>query len=151
MKKRTLISLFGGCLLALSTQAVLADDIPTGAPMLSILKSLQAKGYSNINKIKFENGEYGAQVINSQGKVEKLQINAKTGEILNAPKPEPHITALEAVKRVDAAGYQNIYELAVDAHGYVVKALDKSGKNVDLSVDSATGKVTDKQSAVTKK
>lgn len=146
MKKRTLISLLGGCLLAFSTQAILADDMPTGAtPMSSVLKSLQAKGYNSIEKVKFEKGEYEVKAVNSQGKMEKLKINAKTGEILNMPKAtQTEITALEAVEKVEAAGYKDLYKLEAGSNKYEVKALDASGKKAELDVDAVTGKVTKK-------
>lgn len=147
MKKHTLVALLGGCLLAFSTQAVLADDIPTTSiQMSSILQNLQTKGYNNVKKIKFEDGEYEAKVINAQGREEKLHINPQTGAILNAPKAaQANITALEAAKKVEAAGYHNIYKLeAEDGNEYEVKAIDKNGKKAELKVNATTGEITPK-------
>lgn len=142
MRKQILISLLSGCLIALSAQVTLADDIPTTTlQMSSILQKLQAQGYNNIQKIKFEDGQYEANVSDAQGQIKKLKIDPKTGKIINLSKEtQTYITALEAVKKVEAAGYHNIYELKVD-NEYEVKALDKEGNKKELEVNTKTGKV----------
>ncbi|MDF3054263.1 MAG: hypothetical protein K0Q74_170 [Gammaproteobacteria bacterium] len=143
MKKQTIISIVGGCLLAFSTQIALAEDIPvSSAQMSSILQSLQAKGYNNVKKIKFTDGKYEARAVNAQGKIEKLDINAQTGAILDGKKPaKKMITALEVATKVEAAGYRSIYKLEADSGKYEVRALDKDGKKVELEIDATTGEI----------
>ena len=90
-------------------------------------------------------GNYEIAAINSQGMIKKLHVTP-TGTILDEPKSTvKDLTALEAVKKVEAAGYSGIYK--VDAEGndtYEVKALSKEGKKVELDVASPSGKITKK-------
>lgn len=147
MKKKPLIGLFSGCLLLFVAQTTLADDLPkNSAQMSSILQNLQNKGYINVQKIKFEHGRFEALAINANGNIEKLNIDPKTGEIVNQPQnTSKPLSALEIAKKVEEAGYHNIYKLDAEEHNeYEVKALDKADKKVELKVDSSNGNITKK-------
>jgi uncharacterized membrane protein YkoI len=146
MKKQTLLSLLGSSLLVFATPIALADSAPSNAmPMSGVLEKLQAQGYNVVKEVEFEDGSYEVKAMNTQGRMEKFNVNPQTGEIVNPPKDNKNsISALEAVKKVEAEGYHGIYKVETEGRKYEVKALDKDGKKVELKVDGSSGKITKK-------
>ncbi len=146
MKSNTIVSLCLGSLLAFTSPLLLAEDFKSQpGQMYKALTSLKAKGYVIVKHIEFDdsNGEFKATVVNAEGKNLDLKINAKTGQMSKDKGDITGWTAIEIAKKVQDAGYKNIYDINTELLGneYKVKALDDKGDKVSLKVDVETGNI----------
>lgn len=147
MKNNTILSLCLGSLLAFSSPVLLAETFKSQpGQMYKVLTSLKAKGYVIVKHIEFDdsNGEFKAVVVNAEGKNLDLKINPKTGQMSKEKGDITGWTAIEIAKKVQDAGYKNIYDINTEILGneYKVKALDDKGDKVSLKVDVKTGNIT---------
>lgn len=169
MKKYMLLSLVSGGLLFLSAPVVLAAQ-PAQVPVTqaastaaeswvdisTVVQNLEGAGYPTIEKIKRGSSAYKAEVFDKAGKEYKVSLDPKTGKITEAKaerestwssseaekyKAKP-ISTTDALGKIKAAGYRDIYELETESGFYEVNAFDTKGKKVKLTVDGATGAVT---------
>ncbi len=136
-----------GTVLMFTSPFVLAAT-PKSQPgqMLKALVFLQSKGYIIVKKIEFQkdSGIYKANVVNAEGKSLEIKVNPETGEM---QKPEEDITgwtAIQIAKKLEDAGYNNIYEINTQllGHQYDVKVLDDSGQELNIKVDVESGNIT---------
>ncbi len=147
MKTITLVSLFLGAGLAFASPLALAGDMKSEpGQMVKVLNDLKSKGYMIVKKVEFDdsNGDFKADVVNAEGKNLEITVNPKTGKMV---KPKDDITgwtAFEIAKKVQNAGYKNMYEINTEmlGHEYKVKALDEKGEKITIKVDVETGKIT---------
>ncbi|MHB1947557.1 MAG: PepSY domain-containing protein [Gammaproteobacteria bacterium] len=143
MLKKKLVFLIAGIFMILFAQGILAEELPTKSlTMSSVIQKLQSKGYNIIRKVKIEDGNYKAETINSQGIEVKVRINSQTGEISSSNEKPVKLTMLDAVKKVEAAGYHDIYKVESEDGTYEVKAFGKDGKKAELKVNANTGDVS---------
>jgi hypothetical protein len=144
--KKPFITFIAGLFLIFASLAVTAAEMPTQIAtmpqMSTILQKLQAKGYSIIREIKFEKGAFEAKAINAQGNEIDIRINPQTGEMFQPTANPARLNMLEVVKKVEAAGYHNIYKIKSDDDKYDVKALDNNGKSVEVEVNAITGTIS---------
>ncbi len=73
--------------LAAASPAFAEESCKSTGPAMSkdaITKSLQTRGYTQIRSLSEHNGCYEAKGIDSKGKRFELEVNASTGEIVNA-------------------------------------------------------------------
>lgn len=62
--------------------------------------------------------------------------------VAESPAPEgPRLSIGQIVARVEAQGYRDIEEVEREGDGYEVCAKDAQGREVELEVDGATGRV----------
>ncbi len=144
MKKSAIAIICVGSLLGLSAPHLLAKEMPADMMQMSkVLSDLKSKGYSIVKKVEFEKGMYEIQAINGEGKSEKIKMNGKTGEIVKPKDNKEYMSALEIAKKVEEAGYHNIFKIETEWFGkkYEVKAYNKENKKVKLDVDAVSGKV----------
>ena len=146
MKSSTLISICLGSLLAFTSPLTLAEASKSQpGQMVKVLDDLKDKGYVIVKKIDFDNdkGMYKAKVVNAQGKNIEIQINAQSGEMVKPKDDIEGLTAIEIAKKVQDAGYSNIYEINTEMLGnhYDVKVLDDKGNKLSLKVDPKSGNV----------
>lgn len=134
--------LAAGILFGLSSFVVAAEMAPKETlPMSKILETLHEQGYNVVLKVELEGDAFKAKVIDAKGKEVKIEIASETGKV-NRSKAQPtNLTMVEAVKKVEEAGYKNIYKISTGHNEYEMKAYDKENKKVSLDVDSATGKI----------
>ncbi len=127
--------------LALSAGSVFADTPPDSSLKMSqILQKIQQEGYSIIKNIEFEGKRYEAKVIKHDGSDVKLELS-EGGDIIAPKNEERNFTMVEAVQKVEAAGYKNIYKISASKDKYEMKGYDKNNKKVSLDVDAKTGKI----------
>ncbi|KTD75236.1 MULTISPECIES: PepSY domain-containing protein [Legionella] len=143
MKKSILLSIYGGLIFALASQTVLADEIPSRTlPMSEILKIIQARGYSAIREVEFDDGLYEVEALDGKGNQIIVRMNPHTGDFIKNPIPNKYpISILEAAQKIEDAGYHTIYKIEVHGSQYEVNALDKKYKKVKLRLDASTGKI----------
>lgn len=147
MKSSTLISLCLGSIFAFASPLSLADTAQSQpGQMYKVLTALQSKGYVIVKKVEFDKskGDYMAKVVNAEGKNITLQINPQTGELTKEKGDITGWTAIEVAKKVEDAGYKNIYEINTEIFGneYDVKVLNDKGEKVSLKVDVKSGNIT---------
>lgn len=143
MKKHTVLSLIAGCTMALISAPIFADDLPAKTmPMSTILKNLQTDGYLVVEKIKFKDGFYKAEVINSEGREIDVKLSSETGKIVEPKESKQGMNMLAAVKKAEEAGYHSISKVKSKKDVYKIKALDKEGKEADLKIDAFSGVIT---------
>lgn len=146
MKKQAIIALSLGSILALSAPIAFAKEeraLDNSIKMTKALENLRTKGFNIIRKIEFDDDTYAASAINAEGKEVKIHIDSRTGEIAPHKESNELMSALDVAKKVEQAGYQNIYKIDTQwfRDKYEVKAFDRNGKKVDLDVDARTGKI----------
>ncbi len=130
-------------LLTSSTIALAGDKLPEKSmPMSQILQSIQKQGFGTIVDIEYDDGVYSAKAINYRGDNTSLEVAPLSGEIIK-PKAEDRdqISIFDAAKKVEAAGYHNIYEMKTSKSKYEVKAYDSNDKKVSLDVDVKSGTI----------
>lgn len=110
--------------------------------MSAILQNLMANGYVVIRKINPEKGFLKADTINVQGQSVKVSINPQSGEITEPKLTKPLLSPLEAVKKVEAAGYHDISSVDFKGANFLVKGLDQAGKSAKVNVDASSGAIT---------
>lgn len=113
-------------------------------PMATVLQNLLASGYVAVKKLKYEGGVYKGEAIDVQGREVDVRIDPETGKVIEPKATARAITVVEAVNKVEAAGYHNVHEVEVEKDNYDVKALDKDGAEAKLKVDVYSGKVSKK-------
>lgn len=124
-----------------------ADDDKNKMPedtvqMSKLIENLQTNGYNVILKVEFDDGQYRANVIDTQGKPLRLEIAPSTGEILKPKQEETVLSILDAAKKVEDAGYHNIYKISTHKDKVEIKAFDTENKKVTLDVNAKTGEIS---------
>lgn len=149
MKNKTvaLSALCLGALLAFASPLTMAADLKSQpGQMVKVLKTLQTKGYSIVKNVKFDNekGDFKATVLNAEGKAIEVTVNPQSGQLIKPKEDTAGWTAAQIAKKVEEAGYKNIYEINTEMFGneYHVKVLDTKNETVSIKVDFETGKIT---------
>lgn len=118
------------------------SNATTTLPISSIIEKINAKGYKIIREVEYSNNVYKAEVLNKDGLKLNLVIDEKTGVIKEPTEKSVHISILDAINKVEAAGYKDVYKIKCEDKKYEIGALNKDGKKVDLKVNAKTGEVS---------
>lgn len=111
--------------------------------MGTVIKKLQAGGYKVIQEVEYDNGNYKANVLDQNGRKLHLEVNAKSGDIVAPPKDKiPSMSMSDAVKKIEAAGYKNIYKIKLEENKFEAGAMNAEGKKVDLKLNAKTGEIS---------
>jgi uncharacterized membrane protein YkoI len=125
--------------------SIAEDFAPEGSKkMTTVLKNLKSAGYKAVGEIEYDDGVFKAKAMNAQNQFVKVRVDAKTGKVVKPKKnaAKKAIGLLKAAKKVESAGYSRIYEMETKPRAYKVKAFNKEGKRVELSVDADTGEIS---------
>jgi hypothetical protein len=151
MSKRTFIFFMTGFFIIFNAPSVLAEKVlpNVAVPISVVINQIEKKGYQDIRSVEFEDGIYKAEATNREGKEVKIYIDPLTNKILSVKIGwkikrkinTVHFSVLDILKKVEEAGYQNIYEVELDGNQYEIKAFDRSGRKSKLKVDINTGKI----------
>lgn len=141
MKKTIVLT----ALLSLSTVAF-AQDAKPAAPLTEaqVRARLTEQGYTKVNDVKFEDGVWKADARSAEGNRIDVRLDAATGRVY----PEEQIANLSEADvraRLAAAGYTNVHDVDFEDGIWNAEADDPSGKDVELKLDPATGKVIGKE------
>jgi len=109
--------------------------------MITLLQRLNQAGYSKIHEIEYNGDSYEVEAFNAQCRKVKFRVNAQNMRIppLNTAR---QLTMLQAAQRVQAAGYNNIYDVEFDDGRYEFKAYDENTRKVKLNVNPSTGRIS---------
>lgn len=158
MKRKTLFALSTVCIFAIaqpcladifgssdktsaSSGVTASDNAATPTSMSAVLKILQQTGYTAVKEIEFDTDKhtYEADVVDAQGKTRTLTIDSQGKITKDTPDA---ISMLDAVKKVEAAGYHNVTHVNFNLFGnYKIDAQDSSGSSVTVTVDGDTGEI----------
>ncbi|OGT66096.1 MAG: hypothetical protein A3J38_06275 [Gammaproteobacteria bacterium RIFCSPHIGHO2_12_FULL_45_9] len=150
--RNSVTTLFTALALMACMNGAMADNSLPQSPvsMATVLSTLQKSGYTAMSEVKYDDGVYKAHVMNAKGEMFKVLVDAQTGKIIKMrhvrktyPMPEQNMISLQtALQDVEEAGYMQVSKVEFEPSHYEVKAVDKTGKEVKLAVDAATGAVT---------
>lgn len=114
---------------------------PTGALGEDAIRAAIARaGYTEIRKLKLDDGVWEAKARRGTGPWRELKIGPVTGKIYPEDAPS-RLNADEIKARLAAAGYSNIHDVKFDDGLWSVDAVDPHGRNMDLLVDPDNGSV----------
>lgn len=118
----------------------IAQDALTAA---EVRATLETQGYTKVNDVEFEDGVWTADARSADGNRVELSINPRTGEVY----PDEQVANLgeaDIEARLTAAGYAKVHDIEFDDGVWKAEAEDAQGKDVELRLDPATGKVIGK-------
>lgn len=136
-----------GALLCACGLATAQDAASTAAPGMTepqVRAALEAKGYTSVNDVEFEDGMWKADARSADGQRVDLKIDATTGEVY----PEDEVAELSEADvraKLTAAGYTNIHDVDFDNAVWKAEADDASGDDFEVTLDPKTGKVIGKE------
>ena len=105
---------------------------------------LDEKGYTKVNDLKFKDGVWKADARSAEGKHVDVRMDPKTGEIY----PDEQVANLgerDVRAQLSAAGYLNVHDIDYESGVWTAEGDDPSGRDVELKIDPATGKVIGKE------
>lgn len=109
-----------------------------------VRQQLAEQGYTKVNDVKFEDGVWKADARSAEGNRIDVRLDAATGRVY----PEEQIANLSEADvraRLAAAGYTNVHDVDFEDGIWNAEADDPAGKDVELKLDPATGKVIGKE------
>jgi uncharacterized membrane protein YkoI len=109
-----------------------------------VRQRLAEQGYTKVNDVKFEDGVWKADARSAEGNRIDVRLDAATGRVY----PEEQVANLSEADvraRLAAAGYTNVHDVDFEDGIWNAEADDPAGKDVELKLDPATGKVIGKE------
>ena len=106
--------------------------------------TLEAKGYTKINDIKFGDGVWKADARSADGNRVDVRLDPATGEVY----PDEQVAQLserDVHAALAAQGYTNVHDVDYEDGIWDAEADDPAGKDVELKLDPRTGKVIGKE------
>ena len=134
MKKIAILTL---ALATCASGAAFAKDAMTEQ---QVRASLTGQGYTKVNDVEFEDGVWKADARSADGNRMEVRIDPATGKVY----PDTQVARMsEADVRAQlaAAGYVNVHDVDYDDGIWNAEADDPEGKDVELKIDPANGKV----------
>ena len=132
-------------LLSLSSVALAQEAMPK-APLTEaqVRARLTEQGYTKVNDVKFEDGVWKADARSAEGEHVDLRLDAKTGQVY-PDQQVANLSEADVRARLSAAGYTNVHDVDYEDGIWNAEADDPAGKDVELKIDPATGKVIGKE------
>lgn len=140
--KHTVI--LGALMLAAGT--AFAQSAPPKEPLTEaqVRARLTEQGYTKVNDVKFEDGVWKADARSAEGERVDLRLDAKTGAVY-PDQQVANLSEADVRARLSAAGYTNVHDIDYEDGIWNAEADDPAGKDVELKLDPATGKVIGKE------
>lgn len=105
---------------------------------------LAEKGYTKVNDLKFTDGVWKADARSAEGNHVDVRMDPKTGEIY-PDEQVANLTERDVRAQLAAAGYLNVHDVDYESGVWTAEGDDPSGRDVELKIDPATGKVIGKE------
>ena len=106
--------------------------------------TLEAKGYTKLNDIKFGDGVWKADARSADGNRVDVRLDPATGEVY----PDEQVAQLserDVHAALAAQGYTNVHDVDYEDGIWNAEADDPAGTDVDLKLDPRTGTVIGKE------
>ena len=134
MKKIAVLTL---ALAACVSGAALAQDALTEQ---QVRTELTTQGYTKINDVEFKDGVWKADARSADGNRMEVRVDPKTGKVDPNTKVA-QLSEADVRAQLAAAGYTDVHDVDYEDGIWNAKADDPQGKDVELKIDPATGKV----------
>lgn len=123
-----------------------AQSAPPKEPLTEaqVRARLTEQGYTKVNDVKFEDGVWKADARSAEGNHIDVRLDAKTGRVY-PDEQVANLSEADVRARLSAAGYTNVHDVDFEDGIWNAEADDPSGKDVELKLDPATGKVIGKE------
>ncbi|RPE79941.1 PepSY domain-containing protein [Vulcaniibacterium tengchongense] len=108
-----------------------------------VRERLAAQGYTKVNDVKFD-GVWKADARSANGNRVDVRIDPQSGNVY-PDEQVANLTERDVRARLAAAGYTNIHDVDYEDGIWNAEADDPSGRDVELKIDPATGKVIGKE------
>ncbi|MDR0183932.1 PepSY domain-containing protein [Lysobacter arvi] len=141
MKKTIVLT----ALLSLSAAAFAQDAAPK-QPLTEaqVRARLTEQGYTKVNDVKFEDGVWKADARSAEGERVDVRLDASTGQVY-PDQQVANLSEADVRARLSAAGYTNVHDVDYEDGLWNAEADDPAGKDVELKLDPATGKIIGKE------
>ncbi|GAA5082691.1 PepSY domain-containing protein [Lysobacter panacisoli] len=132
--------------LMLAAGAAFAQSAPPKASLTEaqVRARLSEQGYTKVNDVKFEDGVWKADARSAEGERVDLRLDAKTGAVY-PDQQVANLSEADVRARLSAAGYTNVHDVDYEDGIWNAEADDPAGKDVELKIDPANGKVIGKE------
>lgn len=134
MKKIAVLTL---ALAACVSGAALAQDALTEQ---QVRTELTTQGYTKINDVEFKDGVWKADARSADGNRMEVRVDPKTGKVYPNTKVA-QLSEADVRAQLAAAGYTDVHDVDYEDGMWNARADDPQGKDVELKIDPATGKV----------
>lgn len=136
--RKTKTWLAAALLAAVGTAA--AQDGLTAA---EVRAKLEAQGYTKVNDVEFDDGMWEADARSADGNRVQVRLDARTGEVY-ADELVANLGKADVKAKLAAAGYTNVHDVDYDGGVWKAEADDPAGKDVEVRLDPATGRIIGK-------
>ncbi|HEY0505752.1 MAG TPA: PepSY domain-containing protein [Lysobacter sp.] len=131
-------------LLLFATGAASAQNAQKPLTQAQVRAHLAEQGYTHVNDVKFEDGVWKADAQSAEGNRIDVRLDAKTGAVY-PDEQVANLSEADVRARLSAAGYTNVHDVDYEDGIWNAEADDPAGKDVELKLDPATGKVIGKE------
>ncbi len=136
--KKAIITAAG---LAVFSMAALAQE---GLTEHQVRERLAEHGYTKVNDVTFNDGTWKADARSAEGNRVNVRVDAKTGQIY--PNEQvANLSEADVRSRLAAAGYTGVHDVEYKGGVWNAEGDDAKGRDVELKIDPATGKVIGKE------
>jgi len=115
-----------------------------GLTRAEVQARLEAQGYTKINDVKFSDGVWKADARSANGNRVDVRVDPATGAIY-PDEQVANLSEADVRAKLAAAGYTNVHDVDYEDGIWNAEADDPQGKDVELKIDPATGKVIGKE------
>ena len=145
MSRSIPMSLLAAALVAATAYGAFAQDgvRRDGADAMTaaqVRATLQARGYTHVNDVEFDDGMWEADARSADGNRIEVRLDPRTGEIY----PDEQVSNLgkaDVEAKLVAAGYSNVHDVEFDDGVWKAEADDPSGRDVEIRLDPRTGAI----------
>ncbi len=106
--------------------------------------SLEAKGYTSVNDVKFEDGVWKADARSADGNRVDVRIDPVSGSV-HPDEQVAQMSESDVRAALAAQGYTNVHDVDYEDGIWNAEADDPAGKDVEVKIDPDTGKVMGKE------
>ncbi len=106
--------------------------------------SLEAKGYTSVNDVKFEDGVWKADARSADGNRVDVRIDPATGSV-HPDEQVARMSESDVRAALAAQGYTDVHDVDYEDGIWNAEADDPAGKDVEVKIDPDTGKVIGKE------
>lgn len=129
--------------LALSCAAGVASA-QDGLTSQQVRAQLEAKGYTHIDDIEFENGMWTADARSADGNRIGLSLDPRTGEVY-PDEQVANLSKADVQAKLAAAGYTNVHDVEYKEGLWKAEADDPAGRDVEVRLDPRSGQIVGKE------
>jgi len=134
-------SVFVGVALVAMAVAGAASAAPAEFTREQVVQGMAAQGYGQVRDIRRDGDLWVMTAVQPDGKQVDLKVDARSGQVHGSPNGA-RTTGAQVETLLAAAGYAKVESLAfLDDRQWHAVVSDKAGRQSNLKVDDATGRI----------